>query len=320
MNWLACTVQKPWARVQWIPLIISKPGVGKGFLYQVLQKLLGWHNTAMIGHDDLDPKKGGGFNEFLDQSLLVCIDELYTRDRWELMNTLNSLITEKTIEINRKYGKKGQSRVYCNMLAFSNHDDAAALRPDDRRFWVHKVAAERREASYYTQLFQWLEGDGPAALYDLLVKVDIRKFEPGAPPPVTEAKKRMIAASKSNVEVILHDAIADREGPFKYDLVDHNIAEAWVANALSEEKLALGTKRLIQKILAELGPELPQERYRVALDANGPGKRYRLRAVRNFDVWSVDDTLVTQEFANALRVHLGQNPEQSPAVRQLEVV
>jgi len=282
--WCAITVQQPYIRVPWVPLIVSSQGIGKGWLFQVFVTMLGVANCAKIYPDDLGERKSG-FNEYMSRTLLVCLDEMYTARRWDMMERLKPLITETELIINRKYGAKAQERIYCNFLAFSNHEDAAAITGDDRRFWVVYSEAKPRNAQYYDNLYRWLNSDGPRKLLWTLLHYDIRTWDFADRPPLTDAKQRMIEASKSPIEQCIIDAIEDKEGPFEADILDHRIAEQYVLGSLGLERLSDIDKRQVRHTLASLGPALKQSRYLVQLPGLVGGRRIRPRIVRNFDKW-----------------------------------
>lgn len=286
LKWCAITIQKPHIRIPWAPLIITTTQqVGKGLIYQILQKILGPHNTAMIGPRDISDK-GSQFNEFLSGTLLVCLDEMKTAHKWDSMETLKPLMTEKTLMINHKHGHKGQENIFANFICFSNHLDAAALEQNDGRFWVIVNREKRKDAKYYIRLGDWLEGDGPAHLKLWLQQMNCKGFDFRFPPPMTEAKKAMIEGSRSPIEVLLCDAIEDRDGPFKADIVDIKLVERYIMQTADKPRLSTQEQYQIRQLYIERTEALAQERYRVQLgDSNKGGERYRCRSVRKFVDW-----------------------------------
>jgi len=285
INWCAVTTQKPWARIPWAPLIITKPRTGKGWIYLALQKVLGAHNTAKIGPDDISERKSG-FNEWGSGTLLVCLDEMQTTHKWDAMERLKPMMTEPTIMINHKHGKKSQEDVFFNLLCFSNHSDAAALDEGDGRFWVIFCRQDRKSQSYYDELFDWLDGDGPAHLELWLKQINIESFSYNAPPPMTEAKKTMIDEARSPMEILIRDAIEDREGPFRADIVDINLVTQFVKETQDKSSLSHAEVYQLRHIFVSLSESLAQERYHVQFDDTGKGgKRYRCRSVRNHSKW-----------------------------------
>ncbi|MCK5021208.1 MAG: hypothetical protein KAS32_29630 [Candidatus Peribacteraceae bacterium] len=306
LQWCAFSVQKPELRIPWCPLIVSSPGVGKGWLFQCLSMMLGPHNCKTIGSDDLGDK-GNQFNEWMSESLLVCIDEMYTQHKWDMMERVKTLITESNILINRKYGKKSQDEVFCNFIAFSNHLDAAALTKEDRRFWVVHTKEKARSSAYYSKLFNWLKTDGPSHLLTFLSTLDISDFDYAASPPMTDAKEMMIDASVSSIEVMIVDAILDRRGIFSTDIVDAGMVEDFVLVELNQQNLSKGEKSQVQHILAGMNPPLPQKRYRVKVPGAIESVRKRLQIIRNKDIWlEAPQEEVIDEFIKAFGLSVGK--------------
>lgn len=316
LMWCAVTVQKPWVRIPWMPLIVTNPRCGKGFVFQVLQKVLGSHNTAKIGPDDLDEKRGN-YNEWLSETLLVCIDEIKTTHRWDITERLKSITTEKELVINHKWGKKGQEQIFCNLIAFSNHNDAVALDKTDGRFWVINCRRNRNTDEYYKKIFAWLESDGPAHLEAWLKQLNISQFDYNAPPPSTTAKEEMIKASVGKMEQLVLDAIDDHEGPFKADIIDITLVEQFLLEQTNKTTFSNNETYQVRQILVKVSEALNQERYRVSLDGTGSGKRYRCRAVRNADEWrQASAEAISNEYKRAWLSAQGR--EAPPSLKEVE--
>lgn len=287
-NWLATTVQLPHERIPWAPLIVSSPGVGKGWFYQLMQVLLGAHNCAMIRSDDLGDK-ASIHNEWLSGTLLVCIDEMDSGSKWSDMNRLKGIMTEPYQIVNKKYGAKNKERIFANFLCFSNTLDAAAIRDDDRRFWVHQVPHKASPVpGYYTRLFAWLTTDGPAHLLRWCLNHDLSKFDFAAPPPMTIAKSRMIRETMPIFEKLLRDAIEDGVGCFRADVVSTEQIKSYALAVTGEDKLHGNMVHILRSAVARATYHLPQDRYTVVL--HGKASRVYLRGIRNESHWSVADT------------------------------
>lgn len=247
LNWLAATMQRPDKRVTWAPFIITKyEGVGKGLLAQLMKLLVGGTNYKFITADDFANQNN--YNDYLVDCTLLVIDEVYAPRRQDIKNKLNAVITEPEMEINRKFGAKQQTPIYCNTLAFSNHSDALDLKVTDRRFFVTINNALPKDSKYYNKLFNLIEGDTfPAVVMDFLLKRDLRNFNWGECPRVNgdKDKKAMQVANLSDVEELLISLYEAKEGPFagsvtcKSMIIDYlNNSEhvELAGNALSEIK------------------------------------------------------------------------------------
>jgi hypothetical protein len=309
LQWMAVTVQRPEFRVPWMPLIISEPGVGKGWLYELLQLLMGSDNCAVIVPKDLE----SGFNEWLFEKTLVLVDELKIggKGQYEVIESMKAIISNPQINVNIKFGAKGDYLIFPNMIGYSNHGNAAPLPQDDRRFWVHQVLASRQDPDYYDNLFKWLGTDGPAHVYAWLKALDISSWNPAAPPPMTKAKQNMINSFKSEIERILDDAIADRAGPFVADVVTRDVVQIYVETMLRKDRLdrseSLQVKNYLQS-KCRVPEDEANQRFKVDYIKQGDTRRY-MEVVRNFDLWCTNTKeALMKESERAWRFSLGQQP------------
>lgn len=305
LNWMAFTVQRPDIRIPWFPLIISAPGCGKGFIYQVMTRLLGRHNCALIRNKDLE----SSYNGYMSGTTLVCMDDLVNNKNKRIIEIISPLITEIQLTINHKYGACGDERIFCNFLGFTNNRDAATITLEDRRFWVYEVMAKKRSAQYYTALFNWLKTDGPAHLELWIRQRDIKSFEYAAAPPVTEAKKVMVEAAQGVVERLVRDSIEDRTGVFQCDILDASLVEDFIQLQLGLDRLTERDLNEISKIFSNLSFKLPQDRYRVTLTGEPVvgNKRRRLRSVRRPEHWlEANPNQIADEYRRAWMIGAGR--------------
>lgn len=246
LDWWAATIQYPQRRITWAPLIISShQGVGKGWMAQVLRTIAGPSNFRMITQDNLDGN-AAQYNDFLANSTVVVVDELKARRRSDIVNRLNAMITDQSIEVNTKFGKKGMQQIYANFICYSNHTDAVAITAADRRYWVHILAQRPRTTDYYVALWHWLETDGPAHLLRFLLDRDISKFEFGGVPEMTEDKSIVIEGNWTEIESLLNSATNEKVGPFRADVLYQDVVVEWVQRELNlvlekPEKLEIKT-------------------------------------------------------------------------------
>jgi hypothetical protein len=215
LDWIAYTVQVPQERIPTVPLIISKPGVGKGWLCECMTHLLGDKNV-----NSLDMSKfaaNNQFNGFMVNCKMVVVHE--TKATRKVVESLKALVTEKALDINIKYGANKKQHIYANMLMFSNHDDAMPLDEGDRRYVVIRHMGEARTPEYYNVLFEWIKSDGLQHLFRYLLDRDLSQFDFAAPAMMTTAKMAMIQASRNENLQIIIDAVNNYEGVFKLDVV-----------------------------------------------------------------------------------------------------
>jgi hypothetical protein len=258
LDWFAATVQRPERRVMWCPLIVTTyEGVGKGWLAQLLQQLVGWSNFKFITTDALD--KAVTFNDFLAGSTVVVLDELKAGRREDIKVRLNAMITETMMEVNKKFGTKQLERIYCNFLAFSNYPDAVALTETDRRFFVHIFEERPQGADYYEKLVFWLERTkGPAILLDWLLARDISKFKWGECPRLADDKdkRKMMMSNRTDVEDIVYMLETDCSGPFTGGVTCLEFVYEWLTTRermVIDKDIKLQVRHALKRLGANIG-------------------------------------------------------------------
>lgn len=290
LNWLAYSIRYPERRISHGVLIVSDPGVGKSWFYRLIQCMAGIFNVNTASNVELT----SNFNSWVWGCSMVVIHELMTGNKHEMMQQLLSLVTEERILINAKHKGEVMRDIYANFLCFSNHGNAAAISTQDRRFFVYRSAAIKREADYYKKLFAWLDTDGPLHLLAYFHSMSFAGFNPGEAPMITAAKLSMISTNMSTIESIIRDAVEDKAGPFVADIVTAESVEKFLA---ARVELTNKDAHAIQRTLTSLCPPLQQDRYSI----DKTRKQYRLRAVRNGRKWSrATPQQVRDEFLKSL--------------------
>ena len=278
MDWFACTIIHPERRIPWVPLLISDPGAGKGWIYELMVKLVGKQNAIMI----LPERLTNQFNSFLQNKTLVCIDEMHKDLRGGVVEKLNHIISESHIEINTK-GKKEQSeQIFCNVILFSNNEDAAQIRGGDRRFWVHRIDGVL-DAKYYHEIWEWQrKGDNLSHILAWCAQRDLTQFAYNKPPPQTKSKADLIENSRSYLEGLIADAIDARDGPFGADITSNVLVTNFVAEH-SETPLNNAIKQEVIEVMTRLSNKAYDGQLRT--DGKGVRWRHRPRSVRNHKAW-----------------------------------
>jgi hypothetical protein len=115
-------------------------------------------------------------------------------------------VAQEDIIVNKKGIGQYYVRNIQNWFIFSNHSDALALEEDDRRYFIYASPVEKKSSDYYAGLAKALrKGDFLARLAAWLGDRDLAAFDPGAAPPMTEAKQAMIDAARDPAEAWIAD-------------------------------------------------------------------------------------------------------------------
>lgn len=142
-------------------------------------------------------------------------------DRRALENRLKPIIAAPpeflTIERKSQHPYTALNRLL--VVAQTNQRDAIALGSDDRRWFVVWTDAPRMPDPEGLAFWKWLEAGGCAAVAAWLHSRDVSAVNPGATPPMTDAKRLMIGAARSMAESWLVEQIECRAGEFARGVV-----------------------------------------------------------------------------------------------------
>jgi hypothetical protein len=313
MDWIAMTVTKPAIRIPWAPLLISVPGAGKGFIFQVMAKMMGEHNCVMINPERLENQ----FNGFMANSTLVCLDEMKFSTRFGVSDKLKNLISEPVLEVNVKGIAEKQAKVYANWIIFTNHDNAAFVEQGDRRLWIYKIKGVQSQ-EHFEELWEWFDDDGNLShLLRWFLDYDLKGFKYAAHPPMTEAKREMIDASKTRVEILIEDAVECHEGPFAADIVSFDTVQAFVASRLGDSA-AVRCEAQLRPIWAKLSHTMLKKLSRVSLKIGEP-RQVRVRCIRNQEYWACSNVkMVGHEATRAAQMLLTPNDVLAPGLEKVK--
>ena len=87
-----------------------------------------------------------------------------------------------------------------NMVFLSNHADGMFLSDQDRRFYVHEIKSGPLPESLKQEFLRWRDNGGLEHLLHYLRNIDLTGFDPKGRAPVTESKREMIEASRSDLD------------------------------------------------------------------------------------------------------------------------
>jgi primase-polymerase (primpol)-like protein len=205
LDWLAHVFQVPGklAHFGWLH-IAPRHGMGRNWIAGVLARV--WPSHVALGFD-LSSTLHSGFNGRLAGKLLAVVDEIdegNSGKSFQHAQTLKRLVTEETRAINPKYGRQHEEYNACRWLIFSNSETALPLEKGDRRFWVVKNDQPPKDADYYKRLYDVQENpEFIASVAEFFGARDISRFNPGAAPPMTDAKVSLLNCLRSEAETVL---------------------------------------------------------------------------------------------------------------------
>jgi hypothetical protein len=168
---------------------------------------------------------GSDFNYWQCDAQFIVGDEIGGVDRMarrEIVDFMKTLITDKALEIRRKYLPPLNYANHVNYAFLSNHIDAVFIEDHDRRFWVPQVTQERKSPEFYAAYAAWAEKGAPALFYYLLHRVSLEGFNPHGPAPLTTAKEIMIENARGRAAEWAHEIRTNRQNALRIN-ADKNL-------------------------------------------------------------------------------------------------
>lgn len=208
VNWLAWTVIVPGVRMKNTPLLIAKnQGTGRGYLVQLITKLLGsWNCTSTEMPVLCGVVNEGQYHNYLSNSLFCAMHEVKVsgKDAFAVDDKIRSKLTEPELNLNLKFGRNGTVPIFTNFLMMSNHMDALVLTSDDRRIDVFEHFAPAKDEDYYDELYLALDdNDFLRQVKSWLVekKALATEFNPTGRAYSGLAKERLIGGGGNDIEI-----------------------------------------------------------------------------------------------------------------------
>ena len=240
---MAFKYQNPGIKINHAILHAGIPGSGKDTFWAPFFHAIGGAsnaNIALTRAEELLSQWG-----YALESEVVVINELRqteASDRRHLENHLKPLIAAppEFLSVNRKGKAPYDALNRLFVVAFSNERGAIALADDDRRWYVLWSEAPRMPEADAKRLWNWYKSGGFAAVAHYLSQRDVRAFNPGAAPPMTDAKRALMTASRTPAEAHILDLIERRQGEFARGVV----AASWALLADRLQPHVPGNTRL----------------------------------------------------------------------------
>lgn len=199
LNWLAHIEQRPGElpHYGWLH-IAANTGTGRNWLASVLARV--WRGYV-APNVDLPALLDSQFNGQLAGRVLAIVDEVQEaagENPYRHTNKLKSLVNAEYRDLNPKFGRQYREHNACRWLVFSNHDNALPLNDTDRRWRVVRHDAAPRSPDDYAALYAMLaDAEFINAVGVYLRERDITAFKPGERPPMSDAKRAAVGASKT---------------------------------------------------------------------------------------------------------------------------
>jgi hypothetical protein len=277
--YLAALVQFPGVKFQWAPLIQGMEGNGKSLIIRAMAEAIGHRYTHLPNAADIHNK----FNAWIEGRLFIGVEEVYTQERQEALESLKPLITNDRVEVQGKGLDQRTGDNRANFILCSNHKDAIRKTATDRRYCVFYTAQQRAgdlerhglTGAYFPRLYAWLKGGGFAIVTHYLRTYQIPDaLNPAGMAhraPATSSTDEALAMGLGGLEQEILEAVEEGRAGFRGGWISSAALDRLLEDRRSGIRRISHSKR--RDLLAGLGycphPGLPDGRAAVPVTAEG---------------------------------------------------
>lgn len=223
LQWLAYPLQNEGQKAHSAVLMASHiQGSGKTTLFEkVMGGIYGKYHRVITSQELESPQ----FNGWLNNAAFIFGEEIATNaTKYNVTPYLNALITAKSVTINEKQRPQKQVPAYFNMAFASNENIPFPLHGEARR-WFVVAPASKLDEQLSQQVYSEIAGDGLDAFYTYLLSIPLDDFKHDKP-PVTDAKRLLLNASKRSIEVFIDEWL---QGETKYKRISCRAKQLYAA-------------------------------------------------------------------------------------------
>lgn len=228
LDWHAMKVARPELPMHGLVMVTPEFGTGRGTWLQVLSRLFGHHYVARVELHQLIGQGGqADYNDFRADSLIIevpeALEEKEDITRYKVRHVAYERIKNicepqpTRVKIQRKYGVNNFQKIHSSLIICSNHSDALAIPPGDRRLIILRNTETRlvdAPARLRERVFAWMdEPSNIGALQRYLLDRALTcTYDPLGDPPMTIAKQQMVDESESDMDLMWHAFVDQAEG------------------------------------------------------------------------------------------------------------
>ena len=212
-NFMASTVQNPENKIRWVLLIQGVSGAGKSTIVDMLSVCLGKDAMSFPTVDDIKSP----FNEWFEAKRVIVLEDLDVQgpDRWAVLQKMKHYITNKVVNVAKKFKSVYPLDNYANILALTEYRDAVPLDDNDRRWCpVYSRIQNRRQLeeiggkAYFDKLHDRIVSY-PGHIYRYFCELDVDPDFNTNYAPETDYKQSIIENSTPSLYSFISDLIEE---------------------------------------------------------------------------------------------------------------
>ncbi|SFG64918.1 Primase C terminal 2 (PriCT-2) [Palleronia marisminoris] len=236
IQFIAHNVKYPGHKIPWAPVIQSTEGVGKNIIKHILQYTMGRRYFYSPKASDL-LSSGAKFNAWLQNKLLILVDEIKVDDKRELVEVLKPLISEAEGEVQAKGQDQREADTPANWVFFTNHKDAVPVEKNGRRYAIFYSAIQSHDDlksrgmddAYFHEFYRWLgwrvHETGLKAIAYYLLNYPVERGAIPMRAPNTTSTDEAIRVSRGPIEQAILEAVEQERPGFRGGWVSRTMAK-----------------------------------------------------------------------------------------------
>ena len=275
----------------WLMVTDETQGIGRNWMTGALARI--WSGYTALDFNLITAIKDS-FTGRLSRKLLVVVNEIVAtqvKDRHEFVERTKNLVTDETIEINPKFGRRHTEFLLARWIIFSNHIAAMPLSDHDRRFAVVQNPSTPMPAAYYQKLYA-LHSDAEflASVRRVLAERTITN-DIQAKAPESKAKGRVVEATRPPMD----SALVEIRDYWPGELIRGSVCTRIVKHlmGLSDNELSETQSAALGYAYRRCGFVSLDKKHRFGI------KVERVYALRNAEKWN--DLLMTESGVQLMR-------------------
>ena len=224
IKWIAQMIQYPHIK-SIMPTFISKEGAGKGTLFKLFEKMLGYDKVFETTNPSRDV--WGDFNSIMTKCFLINLNELSKKDTIDSEGKIKGLITDNSMTINQKGVPQYKIKSYHRFIITTNKEEPINTTKGDRRNLIIRSSDEKKgDSEYFRNIHIYLEDiDVIRTCYDYFKGIkDMDRFNE-IPIPQTEYQNNLKELSRNPIELWLESFIREHSDKTTVELLGSKIYE-----------------------------------------------------------------------------------------------
>jgi hypothetical protein len=222
---MAYKFQNPHLKIPLALVFIGMQGSGKSLWAAIMREAAGHYGKEVQSEALLSE-----FNGWLEDALIVVMDEAKPEHVSRGASTLKRLISEDTEMLNEKYRVARQLKQYAQFIITSNDRRVGYYDSDDRRMFVAECADPHPEGErFYLPIVDWKKYErGAAKVCHYLLNYDLKGWVPPARAPMTHEKYMALMENSSPVQRLAEEM----------KTADQSVVLMWLTQGMMSARIA----------------------------------------------------------------------------------